>query len=149
MVCFKTADFRTPGHAHVLDRKSIENLSSSRLSDGIGQVMVSHEKEDGDLVGCQPVDPFGKLTLLRRRGFPALVGISAKKHQIDCIGKGIVHDLIEGTEKVSESGGKAGGGVGAPVGFDAQMKISEMQDSHGYLMLHENGMPPKGCGLGD
>ena len=90
--------------------------------------MVTHEEEDGDTTGGQPVNAFGKLPLLSLTRLAALIGITAEEDKVYPVLQGIVHNLVKGRQEVKEACRQPGSRVNASVAFHTQVKVGKVED---------------------
>ena len=79
----------------VLDGQRIKDLRAGGPADGIGQVVVADEQENGHAAAGNPVYPFGEFSLLGLAGFAAFIGVAGKKHEVNVIVEGIVDQPVE------------------------------------------------------
>ena len=85
--------------------------------------MVAHQEEDLDSGIGEPSYALGKLPLLSLLGLPALEGVARKDHQIDAVGQGIFHQLVECGKEVTHAGGEAGCRVQPAIILDAYVEV--------------------------
>ena len=98
--------------------------------DGVGQVVVAHQKKGGDARRRQPGQTLGELPLLGLGWIAALIGIPGQQDQVHVLGQGVLHHLVQGGEKVQQAGGKAGPGIYPAVVLHADVQVREVQDAH-------------------
>ena len=71
----------------------------------------------------EPNHALGELPLLSLLGLPALEGVACKNHQIDAVGQGIFHQLVERGKEVAHAGGEAGCRVQPAIILDANVEV--------------------------
>ena len=80
-----------------------EDLKGGGAAPRVGEVMVAHQQEDGDALGCERGDAASELPLVGLGGIAALVGIAAEEDEVDLLPDGEVDKLVEGCEEVEQS----------------------------------------------
>ena len=93
-------DIGAVGNVDVLHRKRVENLGAGGAADGVGQVVVADEEEDGDIAGREAIDAAGKFSLLGLGGLAGLVGVPAEDYQVHPVLYGEINYLIKGGEEI-------------------------------------------------
>jgi len=88
--------------------------------------VVAHEQKYGDVVRGKAVDTPGKLALLGLGGLAGLVGVPAEDDQIYRILYGVINNFVQRGQKIEQACGKPGGRVGASVGLDTEVQVSEI-----------------------
>ena len=115
--------------------QGVEDLDGGGAANGVGQVVVADQQEGRDAGLGKAGQAFGELPLLGLGRVPALVGISGEQHQVYVFGQGIFNHLVEGGQEVAQPGGQASRRVGAPVVFDADVQVGEVEYAQRWTPL--------------
>jgi len=84
------------GDVNIFNSQGIKDFGTGSPTYGIGQVMVTDEKEDGDTTGGQAINAFGKLSLLGLTGLTTLIGVTAEENKVYPVLPGIIYNLVKG-----------------------------------------------------
>ena len=98
-------DLGAVGDINIFHRQGIEDFGGGSPADGVGQVVVTDEEEDGDTAGRQAVYAPGKLPLLGLARLTALIGIATEEDKVYLVFQGIVYHLVKGRQKIKEARG--------------------------------------------
>ena len=71
----------------------------------------------------EPQQPAGKLPLVGLRGVASLVRVAGQDHQIDPVGQGDLHQLIQRIQEIAQPRGQTGVGVGATVILHTNVQV--------------------------
>ena len=107
-----------------------ENFHGVGPAAGVGQVVIAHQQKHRKAGRYQAADAAGKLPLMGLGRVAALIHISGQQNQIHFLGQGKLRYFVQGTEKIPQSGGKAGSRVEAAIVLHADMQVGKMQDTH-------------------
>ena len=81
-VSWDAVDVGAVGDVNIFNGQGIEDFGAGSPANGVGQVVVTDEQEDGDTTGGQLVYAFGKFPLLGLAGLTTLIGVTAEENKV-------------------------------------------------------------------
>ena len=106
-----------------MDGEGVVNLDGRGLSQSVRKVVVADQEKHLDSRIGKPSYSLGKLPLLSLLGLPALEGVTCKDHQINAVGQGIFHQLVESGQEVTHASGEASCRVQPAIILDAYVEV--------------------------